>query len=138
MVRGRVCDFRDGAASASGVDAEGWVLQAPRVGGIVREKVVRPAWKRAAAVATCLVTPLEVVDAAGEDPERMESLAWRLRNVFGPSSVHVSEFYAMHAALQATFVKCVRDFVARAKKRVDVDGSVTSDERPAVLRTSPY
>ena len=32
LVRGRACDFRESAASVADIGAEGWVLQAPRVG----------------------------------------------------------------------------------------------------------
>ena len=114
LVRGRACDFRESAASVADIGAEGWVLQAPRVGGVVREKVVRTSWKRAWVGVNRFVNPIAVIDALG-DEERHSDAMKELCRTFGHTSVHIKELYAIHAALAAMFLKYERLFAAHVK-----------------------
>ena len=102
-MRGKASDFHWEAALAKGFESEGWVLKAQRGGGLVREKIVRRAWKAASEMSKVLVRPLAAIHRFGSfDP----ALAGQLQNRM--ATHHVREMYRMQEALELVFLKLCR------------------------------
>eukprot|EP00966_Prymnesium_polylepis_P046353 1073634-Prymnesium_polylepis.1 len=102
-MRGKASEFHWEAALAKGFESEGWVLKAQRGGGLIREKIVRRAWKAASLMSKVFVRPLAAVNRFGSfDP----TLAVQLQNRM--ATHHVREMYRMQEALELVFLKLCR------------------------------
>jgi len=103
MVRGKASEFYQEAALAKCFESEGWVLRAKLGDVLVREKIVRRAWKAASQMSKVLVKPIAAINCFGSFDI---TLAGQLQNRM--ATHHVREMYRMHEALELIFLKLCR------------------------------